>query len=326
MSDFFKGKVVAVAGGTGFVGTNLVSYLVSHGAEVRTCTHRNNSKINLPGVTYLQDLDLRLSEHCDQLVEGCDYVFMCAANSSGAAVMERTPLVHLTPNVIMNALMLEAAYKHSVSKFCFISSNTVYPVTTDPVSEDAVTYEFFSKYQIVGWMKLFSEAMCNMYSEHIPDPMDVLVVRPGNLFGPFDKYSWGESKVIAALIRRAVERASPFEVWGDGNDVKDFLFIDDFIEGMVSIFEKSEGYDVVNVASGVPVTIKQVLEQILIAADFEDADVSFDPSKPSMIPYRMIDTSYADQKYGWKAKTDLADGLKATVTWYRQFYKDGNVL
>ena len=95
---------------------------------------------------------------------------------------------------------------------------------------------------------------------------------------------------------------------------------------MVSIFEKSEGYDVVNVASGVPVTIKQVLEQILIAADFEDADVSFDPSKPSMIPYRMIDTSYADRKYGWKAKTDLADGLKATVTWYRQFYKDGNVL
>ena len=71
---------------------------------------------------------------------------MCAANSSGAAIMEKTPLVHLTPNVVMNSQILSAAYENEISKFCFISSNTVYPVTDFPVKEDDVTNEFFHKY------------------------------------------------------------------------------------------------------------------------------------------------------------------------------------
>ena len=161
-----------------------------------------------------------------------DYVFMLAANTSGAAVMEKTPLAHLTPNVIMNSQMLAAAYENQVSKFCFISSNTVYPVTDEPVKEEDVNYEFFSKYFIVGWMKLFSEKMSQMYSKHISNPMKTVVIRPGNLYGPHDKFTWTESKVIAALIRKSIERYDPLQVWGDGNDLKDFLYIDDFIDGL----------------------------------------------------------------------------------------------
>ena len=87
-------------------------------------------------------------------------------------------------------------------------------------------YDFFDKYYIVGWMKRFSEIMCGMYASKIENPMDILIVRPGNLYGPFDKFTLKESKVIAALIRRAVQRDNPFTVWGDGSDMKDFLFID----------------------------------------------------------------------------------------------------
>ena len=82
-------------------------------------------------------------------------------------------------------------------------------------------------------MKQFSELMCKMYSQKIKKPMETLIIRPGNLYGPFDKFTLKESKVIAALIRRSLEKENPFNVWGDGSDIKDFLYIDDFIEGML---------------------------------------------------------------------------------------------
>ena len=90
---------------------------------------------------------------------------MCAANSSGAAVIEKTPLVLLTSNMRMNLNMFEAAYSHRVSKFIFISSNTVYPVSNRAMKENDANFNFFEKYFIVGWMKSFSEILGEIYSK-----------------------------------------------------------------------------------------------------------------------------------------------------------------
>ena len=105
---------------------------------------------------------------------------MCAANTSGAKVIDATPLVHLTPNILMNVNMLEAAYEADVEKFLFMSSNTVYPLTEFPVKEDDVTNEFYKSYHIVAWMKRFTEVVCDMYANKIKKPMKTVVVRPGN--------------------------------------------------------------------------------------------------------------------------------------------------
>jgi len=214
---------------------------------------------------------------------------MAAANSSGAAVMEKTPLVHLTPNLIMNAQMLAASYENKVSRFCFISSNTVYPLTEFAVKESDANFEYYDKYFIVGWMKRFSEIMCEMYSNNIKAPMQTVTVRPGNLYGPFDKYNYKESKVIAALIRRAIEREDPLSVWGDGLDIKDFLYISDFIEGMLLAFEHAKDFEPINIASGTPVTIREVITVILAATNHSSVSVAYDETKPTMIPKRMID-------------------------------------
>lgn len=314
----YEGKVVAVAGGAGFLGTNLAKKLLSLGATIRIGLHRSEPLIEDTRVQKLYDLDLTNAESCELLCSGADYVFMCAANSSGAAVMAETPLVHLTPNVIMNALMLEASYKCCVKKFCFISSNTVYPVSNAAMAETDVDLTFFEKYFVVGWMKAFSEKMCEMYAQRIDKPMQILVVRPGNLYGPHDKFNWKESKVIAALVRRAVERIDPFEVWGDGKDVKDFLFVEDFVDALVKVFERFEGYEVLNIASGKPVTINEVLSAVLIAAEYEDANVVYNDTMPSMIPFRMIDIDKIRSVYGWYPKTSLDLGLSNTVAWYRK--------
>ena len=162
---------------------------------------------------------------------------MCAANSSGANIIVNNPISHFTPNVIMNTNILQACFENNVKKLIFISSNTVYPNTKKKMTEDDSKFIFFSKYHIVAWMKKFSEISCEIFSHKIKSNLSCIVVRPGNLYGPFDKFTKREAKVIPALIRRTIEKENPFEVWGDGKDLKDFLYIDDFIESIVKLIE-----------------------------------------------------------------------------------------
>lgn len=319
--NFFKDKRVLVTGSAGFIGVNLTKKLVTLGAKVRGTIHKRESPNSIAGVEYVR-ADLRLIDDCYRVVKDIDYIFMAAANSSGAEVIEKTPLVHLTPNIVMNAQMLEAAYANKVKKFCFISSNTVYPVTEFPVKENDVNNEFFEKYYIVGWMKRFTEIMCDMYATRINNPMETIIVRPGNLYGPYDKFSIAESKVIAALIRRAVEREFPFKVWGDGTDIKDFLYIDDFIEALIISFEKMKKNDVINIASGKPITINEIVMLILELNNCKNVEVKFDTTMPTMIPKRLINIKKANELLNWSPKIDIKLGLKNTIEWYKSTYKN----
>ena len=316
----FKNTNVLVAGGAGFVGVNLITRLLDLGANVTATLHRRDPVLDDARIRYIRG-DLRISENCATAVAGIDYVFMCAANTSGAAVMAKTPLAHLTPNVLMNISMLDAAYQAGVQKFLFISSNTVYPLTDFAVKEDDVTNEFYEKYFIVAWMKRFTEIVCEMYATKIAKPMNVCVVRPANIYGEFDDFEWETSHVIPALIRKIVERHAPLEVWGDGNDLKEFIYVQDFIDGMLLAMEKVGGFDPVNIATGYPCTVKDVLNVLLKVDNFSGADTVFDASKPAMIPKRLIDISKANRLLGFDPKVSLEEGLKKTVTWYRSTLK-----
>jgi len=316
----FKNSNVLVAGGAAFVGVNLIKRLLDMGANVRATLHRRDPILDDVRIRYIRS-DLRIPEDCATAVAGIDYVFMCAANTSGAKVMENTPLAHLTPNVLMNISMLDAAYLAGVKKFLFISSNTVYPLTDFAVKEDDVTNEFYEKYFIVAWMKRFTEIVCEMYATKIDKPMKVCVVRPANIYGEFDDFEWETSHVIPALIRKVVERHKPVEVWGDGNDLKEFIYIQDFIDGMLLAMEKIEGFDPINIATGYPCTVKDVLNLLLKVDNFKDAHIVFDESKPTMIPKRLIDISKAKSLLGFEPKVSLEEGLKKTVSWYRKTMK-----
>ena len=318
-----KGANVLVTGAAGFVGTNLVNRLIAMGSNVTGTLYKKQPQINNPRVNYLK-VDLTKFEDCISACKGQDYVFMCAANSSGAAVMENSPLSHLTPNVIMNTQMLAAAYEQKIRKFVFISSNTVYPMTDYPVKEDDVNYKFYKAYHIVGWMKIFSEHMCGMYSSHIKNPMKTLVVRPANLYGPYDKYNYAESKVIAALIRRIAESENPLKVWGDGNDIKDFLFIDDFINALVTLCCIDTEIGPINISTGESVTIKDVIKILIELSGQDELETSFDISKPSMIPVRLISNDKLKKIIEWNPEYTLYEGLKKTLDWYKKFYVNVN--
>ncbi|MDY6844310.1 MAG: NAD(P)-dependent oxidoreductase, partial [Thermodesulfobacteriota bacterium] len=296
---FYK-KNVLVTGGAGFIGTNVIKRLIDTGAHIRTTLHKNEPVLKDNRIEYIK-CDLEKAEDCNHICQDMDYVILCAAVTSGAAVMENTPLVHLTPNIIMNILMLEAAYNAGVKKVLFISSNTVYPVTDLPAKENDVTYDFFEKYYIVGWMKRFSEIVCEMYSTKIKRPMDTIIIRPANIYGPYDDFDWETSHVIPALIRKVVERHDPIEMWGDGSDIKDFIYIDDLVEGLLLALQKIEGFNVVNIASGMQYCLRDLLNILIELDGYENATVKYDTTKPTMIPKRLIDTSKAKELLGYKS-------------------------
>src|SRR5882757_509761 len=309
----FTGKNVVIAGGAGFLGTNLALALVNRGARLRLTVHDKPLQIQVPAEVVT--LDLRQPEHCARAIEGMDYVFLCAAHTSGAAVIRTTPLVHITPN----ALMLEAAHRARIARFCFISSGAAYPPTADrPVREtEMFDGDPHDVYFAAGWMKRYAEVLCRTYAEKIPQPMPTVVVRPSNVYGPHDKFDFAVSHVTAALIRRVVERHSPIEVWGTGDDIRDLIYVDDFIEGLLAAFAADRPYLAVNICAGTGHSVRRILQKILAADDYENAEIRYDPSRPSTIPVRLMDNGMARQLLGVEPPTSLEEGLRRTVQWYR---------
>ena len=315
-TDFFQDKNVLVTGGAGFVGTNLIKKLAELKANVRATFYRKFPQYEHKNIEYVFT-NLKDSSYVKDAVRDMDYVFMCAAVTSGAAVIDKDPLIHVHPNTEMNSMVLDEAHKAGVKKFLFISSTVVYPETDHPVCEDDMEYgNFFHKYFFAGWMKQYSEVMCKMHSM-IKNPMPVIVVRPANLYGEYDDFDWETSHMPPAQIRKVVERHNPITVWGDGNDVKDLLYVGDFVDGMLLAMEKIQNFEILNIASGVSVTTMDVLQTALQIEGYSP-EIVFDASKPSMIPKRLIDTSKAEKLIGFKAQTSLYDGMKATMEWYKK--------
>jgi GDP-L-fucose synthase len=315
----FKGANVLVAGGAGFIGINLINRLLSLGAKVRATIHRKEPVSLDERIEYIR-CDLTSMEDCKKVVGDMDYVFLCAANTSGAAVIASTPLVHVTPNVVMNSQMLEAAYFARVKKFVWLSSNAAYPPSGDrPVNgEELFEGDPYDVYFGVAWMKRYTEILCRMYSEKLKNPMTTVVLRPSNIYGPYDDYDFATSHVMAALIRRVVERQDPFEVWGTGDDIRDWIYIDDFIDAMILATEKVESYNPINIGLGKGYSIKQALQMMLEIDGYTNAKVTYNSSKPSMIPIRLIDTTKAEKVLGFKATTGLREGIRKTIEWYRK--------
>lgn len=317
----FKNKRVLVTGGAGFIGANLTKRFLKEGAKIRATVNKSKPVIKNGRIEYIK-ADLTNYKNCEKAVAGMDYVFMCSSISSGAAVIQATPLVHVTPNDAMNAFMLKAAYEAKIKKFLWISSCTIYPYSDYPLKENEVySGPLFEKYFFVGTMKRYIEDLCRMYAEKIKKPMSIVVVRPTSVYGPHDDFKWESSHVIPALIRKVVERHDPIDVWGDGTSIKDLIYIDDLIEGMLLAMKKLNTFMPLNLGSGKQTSINEILQAILRADNYKNARIQYNTSKPTMIPKMLIDVSLAKKEIGFKTKTSVEEGIRKTIKWYRDTKK-----
>ena len=123
--------------------------------------------------------------------------------------------------------------------------------------------------------------------------------------------------MVPALIRKVIERMDPLEVWGDGTEIKDLIYVEDFVQGLVLALEKLDTYQPLNIGTGVPVSVRDVLETVLAADGYVNAKIAYNTSKPTMIGKRMLDVSAADRLLGFKSTTPLRDGIEKTISWYR---------
>jgi len=310
----YQNKNVLVAGGNGLIGSHTIAELLRRGAKVRSTKHSKAPVIKDDRIEYIQ-CDLTQRQDCARVVQGMDYVILCAANTSGAAMMAKNPIAHVTTNLLINSQVLEAACLAKVERLLFVSSTTVYPAVNYPVTEaEGFTGEPHSSYFGVGWMKRYIEKLAEFYYQRYG--LKIAIIRPTNIYGPYDKFDFETSHVLPALIRRAVEKQNPFEVWGDGSAVRDFIYVSDLVEALLLTLENYAECQPLNIGSGQPVTIKESVELILKLTG-DHAPAIYDASKPTTIPLRIVDLTKAETILGFKPQVSLEAGLRKTIDWYR---------
>jgi GDP-L-fucose synthase len=312
---FFKGKKVLVTGGTGFVGTHFVEELLRQEAVVRITAHKRRPVVADPRVETVQ-ADLTQLDQCRAAMKGVQYVFHAAGAVSAAAVTATNPMSAITQNLVLTSQCLEAAWAEGVERFQVFGSSTGYPAADHPIKEEEMwsgpTYPAYFGY---GWMRRYLERLSEFVASK--SPVKIALVRPSAVYGRWDNFDPTTSHVIPALIRRAVDQENPFVVWGTGQEVRDFLHITDLVRGCLLVLEHHATCDPINIGYGQAVTIRQIVEFILKAARHEGVELKFDSTKPSTIPFRMVDTEKARKLLGFAPRVSLEDGLHDTVTWYQ---------
>ena len=315
----FKKKKILVTGGTGFLGGALTRRLLDEGAHVRATHHSRKPEFTDPRLEWVR-ADLEDADDCAAVAADMDAVVMCAASTSGAADIVGRPLMHLTPNVVMNARMLEAAYRAEVKRFLFLSSAAAYPPAGDRplVEDDMFSGEPADVYFVAGWMKRYGEVLCRTYATKLSPAMSTVVVRPSNVYGPGDKFDWQRSHVTAAIIRRVVERHRPIEIWGDGKARRDVIYNDDFVEGTLLALNIGKPHFTVNIASGRTHSVSDILQTALDVDGFGDAEITFDTTRPQTVDSLAVDATLARIVLEFEPNTALDDGIRQTIAWYRK--------
>jgi GDP-L-fucose synthase len=185
-----------------------------------------------------------------------------------------------------------------------------YPVKEDEMWNGLPHPSYFG----YGWMRRYTERL----TEYVADQTNIKIalVRPTAVYGRRDNFDPVTCHVIPALIRKAVGIEAPFKVWGTGEEVRDFLHVTDLVRGCLLMVEKAANCDPINIGYGKTITIREVVQGILTAAEYENAKIEFDSTKPTNIPIRRVDTSKAKKLIGFEPKVSIKEGLADTVNWY----------
>ena len=316
---FYKDKKILVTGGTGFVGIHFVQELLRQGAHVRVPVHQHAPMLH-DGQIETVPADLTREEDCRKVARGMQYVFHAAGAVSAAGVTATNPMAAITTNLVLTAQMLQASWQEGVERFLVFGSSTGYPAANHPIKEEEMwTGPTYPAYFGYGWMRRYLERISEFVASK--SSMKIALCRPSAVYGRCDNFDPATSHVIPALIRRAVQRENPFVVWGTGDEVRDFLHITDLVRGCLLLLEHHATCDPVNIGYGQAVTIRQIIETILRTAGHEQAELKFDATKPSTIPFRMVDTTKAKKLFGFEPRVPLDEGLADTVRWYAESLK-----
>lgn len=313
---------IYVAGHRGMVGAAIVRALKAKGCtNIITRTHAELDLTNQAAV----------NEFFTQ--EKPDQVYLAAAKVGGIHANNTYPAEFIYQNLMIQANVIHAAHVNDVQKLLFLGSSCIYPrLAPQPMREDALltgTLEPTNEPYAIA--KIAGIKLCESYNRQYG--RDYRSVMPTNLYGQNDNFDLNNSHVIPALIRKFHEakyrEEISVEVWGTGNAMREFLYVDDMADASLHVLGLDfETYaqntqpmlSHINVGTGVDVSIRELAETIAEVVGF-DGDIHFDASKPDGAPRKLMDGSRLSE-LGWRARISLKEGLETTYHWYRESMDD----
>jgi nucleoside-diphosphate-sugar epimerase len=317
----WQGRKVLVAGGAGFIGSNLVGRLLELGSEVSIADNFCRGKMENIEIyrdrVALKKVDLTDPVNCNSVVRDIDYVFHLASSVGGIDYLAREKVENLTPSIRINANMLEAAARNEVEGFLFASSACVYREKDMGLNqfreEDAFPADPATTY---GWAKILGEVQCRAY--HDDYGLKTSCARIFNVYGENENLDPKWSHVIPSLIRKALlYPREGFTILGDGRQERAFLYVKDCIEGLVRIVEAIDDGSAVNLGGTEVVSIRELAERI-IQISGKPINAEYDVKGPQGTHRYYADLSRMKALLNWVPQTSLDQGLENTFRWARR--------
>jgi GDP-D-mannose 3',5'-epimerase len=319
---------VLVTGAGGFIGHHLVKRLKTEGCWVRGVDIKR-PEYEASGADEFEVLDLRSYENALLATRGgVHQVYNLAADMGGIGYITASHAGISHNNVLINAHMLEASRLNEINRFLFSSSACVYnqgkqsnAEVTALREEDAYPADPEPGY---GWEKLFTEELCRYYAQDYK--FETRIVRFHNVYGPLGTYEGGKEKAPAAISRKVALAANggEIEVWGDGEQTRSFMYIDDCVDGLVRLMESDYG-DALNLGTDELVTINELVRMVSKIAG-KSLVLRHDVSKPQGVRGRNSDNTRLKRILGWEPSLSLESGLEVTYKWIEdELHKSGRI-
>jgi GDP-L-fucose synthase len=305
----FKDKKVLITGGGGMIGRSLINQLLNKGCEITIADLTKPT--DLPEGVKFYEVDLRYFDNCLTICKGKNFIFHLAGVKGSPKMCIEQPVDFMVPMLQFNTNMIEAAFKSNVEWFLYTSSVGVYS-PAEMFQEDNVWSTFPSPNdRFAGWAKRMGELQTEAYK--IQYGFDRFsIVRPANVYGPYDNFNPSNAMVVPSLIRKANEN-DVLDVFGDGTAVRDFIFADDVARGMIFAVENKITQPL-NLGSGKKHTIGDVVDLVKKHSSRNNT-VQYNPSGVKGDDIRLFDMKRANS-YGFEPKTSLEEGIKLTTEWY----------
>jgi GDP-L-fucose synthase len=303
----FKNQNVLVTGGAGMIGRQLVDLLLEKGAKVTIADL--NKPTDLPeGVNYVK-ANLLYFDQCEKICKGMDYVFNLVGIKCSPKITMEQPADIMGPMMQFNTNMLEAAMKANIKWYLYTSTVGVYTPAEVFYEDDVWKGSPSPNDWYGGWAKRMGELQCEAYAKQLGEGK-CSIVRPANVYGPYDNFDLKNAMVVPSLIRKAFEN-DVLEVWGDGSPIRDFIHAKDVARGMIFAVENKITKPL-NLGSGTGVTIRDLAEAV--ANNFQKP-IQWSPEKPSGDARRIFSMERANS-YGFFPEIDIHQGVESTINWF----------